>query len=227
MTEVGAAVARTDGPADGPFVVHLPPLRPVLRNAARLIIETMIIPTALLYVMLRAGGLVAGMSAALGWYYLCVTARWIRGRRMPGALAVTSSAFTTGDCMTVATSGAVLAYLVQPTLGSCCMAALFLGSVLVRRPVTVKLAMDLVRLPAHIFGQPEVGRVLRHMALLWGASRLVDAGIAYGLLHSGADTGLLARGVLTPVLTMASVLLCVAWGWRSLRTNRIELRRAG
>jgi hypothetical protein len=210
----------------GPLVVDLPPLRPVLLNGVRLVIETMVVPTALLYVTLHARGLIAGLSAAMGWYYLCVTARWIRSRGMPGRLAATTNAFTTGACATLATSSALLAYLIQPILGSCCMAAVFLGSAVIRRPVTAKLAMELVRLPAHIFGHPDVGRVLRHLALLWGISRLADAGISFGLVQSGVDTGLLSRGVLSPVLTMSSVLLCAAWGWRSLHTNGVRLRLA-
>jgi hypothetical protein len=217
---------RESGAVGDLVVVELPPLRLVLLNAARLVIHTMIIPTALLCLMLRASGLVAGLGAAVGWHYLCATARWIRCRRLPSALAVTSRAVTAGACMALATSAAVLAYLVEPILGSCCMAALFLGSALVRRPLTAKLAMDLVRLPAQIFGHPEVCRVLHRVALLWGLSRLMDAAINYSVRQSGIDTGLLARNVLTPVLTATSLLLCVAWGWRSLHANGVQLRRA-
>jgi hypothetical protein len=206
----------------GTCVVDLPPLRPFLSNAARLLVETMIVPTVLLYVMLRASGLIAGLLAALGWYYLCATARWIRGRRLPGAVEVAVGAFTTGACMALVTSSAVLAYLVQPILGSCCMAGVFLGSALVRRPITAKLAMDLIRLPAHTFGQPEVARVLHGLAMLWGLSRLADAAVNYGLLHSGAHTGLLTRGA----LAAASLLVCAGWARRALRANGVELRRA-
>jgi hypothetical protein len=212
--------------AAGYVVVDLPPVRRVLLNAVRLVTETMIVPTTLLYVMLRASGLVAGLATAVAWHHLCVAARWLRSRRGPGDLALTPSAITIGTCLALATSAAVLAYLVEPILGSCCMAALFLGSALVRRPLTVRLAMALVHLPAHTFGHPEVSRVLHRIALLWGLSRLLDAVINYSLLQAGANTGLLARNVLTPTLTTTSLLLCAAWGWRSLRANGVELRPA-
>src|SRR6266566_2114291 len=90
-------------------------------------------------------------------------------------------------------------------VGWCCMALLFLGSALIRRPVTTRLARDFIHLPAHILRQPKVQRMFRHVALLWGFSRLADAGMNFGMLHAAVGMGLLARGFLSPLLTMTSV----------------------
>jgi len=57
-------------------------------------------------------------------------------------------------------------------------------------------------------------------------SRLLSAGLSLGMLHSGISAGLYARGVIAPVLTLASVAVCAGWGWRCLRRDGVLLRRA-
>lgn len=115
-------------------------------------------------------------------------------------------------------------YLVQPVIGSVCMAALFLGSAALGRPVTMRLARDFVVLPAHVLGRRRVRRMFRDVAVLWGASRLLDAGLNFAFLRLGVDAGLLARGLLSPLITLGAVAACTFWGWRSLRSDGIRLR---
>ena len=214
----------SDDAHSGSLVIEMPPLRAALLRGARLLVETTAVPTALLYVGLRVGSLTLGLGLAVGWCYLCVLLRWIHGRRMPGTLTLAASLFTARAGVVLATSS-VFAFLIQPIVGSCCMALLFLGSALIRRPVTTRLARDFIHLPAHILRQPKVQRMFRHVALLWGFSRLADAGMNFGMLHAAVGMGLLARGFLSPLLTMTSVLVCAAWGWRCLHLGGIRLCR--
>jgi hypothetical protein len=207
------------------MVLYLPPMRRAILSAVRLAIETMVVPTVLLAVLLHTAGLVPGLLGALGWCYLCVLVRWLRCRRMPGTLVLSAGVFTSRTCVALATSSVSL-FLFQPILGSCAMAALFVGSALIRRPVTARLARDFIHLPAHITRMPRVQRMFRDVALLWGLSRLADAGMNLGMLHHSADTDLLARGLLSPILTAASVLVCAAWGWRCMRASGVRLQRA-
>src|SRR5258706_8591932 len=67
-------------------VIEIGQLRPALLRAGRLFLETVLVPTALLFVLLHTVGLVAGLCAVLGWCALTVSIRFLAGRRMPGTL---------------------------------------------------------------------------------------------------------------------------------------------
>lgn len=205
-------------------IVDLPPLRPALLNAARLIAETVLIPTALLAILLHISGLVVAFMAALGWCYFTVAVRWLAGRRLPGTLMLCAGMLTSRACVAMWLSSAVV-YLMQPVLGSIFMAVLFLGSAAIGRPVTMRLARDFVALPAHVMDRHRVQKMFRDVAMLWGLSRVVDAAMSLGFLREGVDAGLLARGVLSPVLTTVTVAVCAYWGVRCLRSDGIRLRR--
>jgi hypothetical protein len=208
-----------------PLVIELPPLRPALLGAGRLLAESVLVPTALFAVVLHTNGLRPAFAAALSWCYFSVVLRWLTGRRMPGTLVLCVGMFTGRACVALWMSSALL-FLLQPVLGSLLMAALFVGSAMLGRPVTVRLARDFVALPAHVLGRWRVRRMFRDVAILWGLSRVADAALNVGFLHHGIDAGLLARGVFSPLLTILTVAVCAYWGWRALRSEGIRLRRA-
>ena len=197
-------------------VIELGALRPALLRAARLFLETVLVPTALLFVLLHTVGLVAGLSAVLGWCVLTVAIRWISGRHLPGTLLLCAGMLCARATIALLLSSA-LVYLLQPVAGSIVMAALFLGSAAVGRPITMRLARDFVALPSHLFHHRGVRRMFTQVALLWGIGRLLDAGMSLGALHWGLDAGLLSRGVFSGVLTTITVAVCTVWGWRCLR----------
>jgi hypothetical protein len=208
-----------------PLVIDLPPLRPALLGAGRLLAETVLVPTALFAIVLHTSGLRPAFAAALSWCYLIVIIRWATGRRMPGTLMLCVGMFTGRACVALWMSSALL-FLLQPILGSLLMAALFVGSAVLGRPVTIRLARDFVAVPAHILSRWRVRRMFRNVAIIWGLSRVADAALNVGFLHHGVDAGLLARGVFSPLLTLLTVAVCAFWGWRALRSEGIRLRRA-
>jgi hypothetical protein len=55
------------------------------------------------------------------------------------------------------------------------------------------------------------------VAIVWGVSRVLDAGMSLGLLHWGVDAGLLSRGLFSGLLTALTIGVCAAWGVRALR----------
>lgn len=197
-------------------VIELGALRPALLRAARLFLETVLVPTALLFVLLHTVGLVAGLSAVLGWCVLTVAIRWISGRHLPGTLLLCAGMLCARATIALVLSSA-LVYLLQPVAGSILMAALFLGSAAIGRPITMRLARDFVALPSHLFHHRGVRRMFTQVALLWGIGRVLDAGMSLGALHWGLDAGLLSRGVFSGVLTTITVAVCTVWGWRCLR----------
>jgi hypothetical protein len=212
------------------IVIEVGELRPHLMRAVRIFSETVLVPTLLLYALLHTVGLVTALSAVLGWCALTLIVRWVAGHQMPGTLLLCVGLLVGRTSLALALSSAVV-YLLQPVFGSILMAALFLGSAAIGRPVTARLARDFVALPAHLFHREGVRRMFRQVAMVWGGSRLVDAGMSLGLLHWGIDAGLLSRGVLSSLLTAVTVAACAGWGWRSLRrlpgvTLRWRLRGA-
>jgi uncharacterized membrane protein len=204
-------------------VVEIAALRPTLIRAGRLLVETVLVPTLLMGVLLRMSGLVAAVSAALGWCVLVVVIRWFADRRMPGTLLLCAGMLSTRACLALATSSALM-YLVQPVLGSIAMATLFLGSAFVGRPITERLARDFVNLPAHVLNRRAVRRLFSEVAVVWGLSRVADAGMNLSFLRFGVDAGLLSRGLLSPILTGVTILICTWWGLRTFKREGIQLK---
>lgn len=206
-------------------VIELGELRPALLRAGRLLVETAVVPTVLLLVLLNTSGLLAGAASAFGWCLLSLVLRWIFGRRLPASLLLATLVVGERGLVALATSSAFL-YLLQPAIGSALMSLLFIGSAAIGRPVTLRLASDLLALPDHIVARREVRRMFTQVALLWGLSRLLDAAMSIGSLRLGLDAGLISRGVLSPSLTVVAVVVCTLWGIRSLRRCGITVRLA-
>jgi hypothetical protein len=205
-----------NAPAEHDVVIEIGKLRPALLRAARLFAETVLIPTALLFVLLHTVGLVAALCAVLGWCAVTVGIRWLTGHHMPGTLLLCVGMLCGRASIALILSSA-LVYLLQPVVGSAIMALLFLGSAALGRPVTIRLARDFVHLPAQLFHREGVHRIFTQVALLWGTSRLIDVGMSIGFLHYGVDAGLLSRGLFSGVLTASTVVVCTVYGWRAMR----------
>jgi intracellular septation protein A len=202
--------------AESELVIELGRLRPALLRAARMFVETVLVPTVLLFLLLHTVGLVAGLSAVLGWCALTVSVRWMSGRHLPGTLLVCVGMLCARTALALVLSSALI-YLIQPTIGSVLMAVLFLGSALIGRPITMRLVHDFVALPVHLLQHRGMRRMFTQVALLWGLGRLVDAAMSFGFLRFGFDAGLLSRGLFSGILTALMIACCAAWGFRCIR----------
>jgi hypothetical protein len=215
--------AAPHGPAHD-LVIELGHLKPQLIRGARMFVETVTVPTLLLYVFLHTVGLIAGLVAVIAWCALTLGIRRLSGQHLPGTLLLCAGMLCGRAALALVLSSA-LVYVLQPVFGSILMAALFLGSAAIGRPVTMRLARDFVTLPAHLFHHRGVRRMFTQVAVLWGASRVIDAGMSLGLLHFGVGFGLLSRGVFSGLLTAVTIVVCAAWGARVLRrTPGVTLR---
>lgn len=218
----GAAAERLAA-AEANLVLVISDLRPTLLRALRLLLETVIVPTVLLLTLIHTAGLYIALGATMGWLFLAVAARCVARRRMPGTLFVSISIMSGRALIALATSSAFI-YMMQPIVGSICMGLLFLGSALAGRPVTMRLARDFIAIPAHILNRRGVRRMFNQVALLWGISRIMDAGMNFGFLHLGIDAGLLSRGFLSPVLSLLTCGVSIMWGMRALRRDGVRLQ---
>ena len=179
--------------------IEMPPLRSMIGRIGFQVVEATLIPAALFWGVLHLSGLVWALLSALGWCYLCIARRWIKGGAMPAVLLVAALLFTTRTGIALAFHSTFV-YLLTPTINAFVLAVAFLGSALVGRPLTARFARDFVGLPAHVTALAKVHRALR---ILCGV--------------------LLARSIMTPALTTVAVACCVLLGRRALRQEGIHL----
>lgn len=215
----GAATSSLTLSDTAEHVIELGHLRHSALNGLRLLAETAIIPTLLLYACMVTVGSVAGLAAVLAWCALMVSIRLVVYRRVPGVLMLAAVMLVARTSIALALSS-VYVYLLQPVAGSVLMATLFIGSALIGRPITLRLAQDFVHLPVRLTADPRVRRMFVQVSVLWGVSRLLDAGMSLGVLHWGIAMGIFSRGVFSGLLTALSIGVCAYWGWSRLK--RIE-----
>ena len=115
-------------------------------------------------------------------------------------------------------------YLLTPTVNAFVLAVAFAGSALLRRPLTERFARDFVGLPAHVTALGRVQQALRRLSLIWALVNVVNGGVALQLLVARHYDGvLLARSLLSPVLSGFAVACCILMGRRALRAEGIAL----
>ena len=203
--------------------IEMPPLRSMIGRIGFQVVEATVIPAAIFWGVLHLSGLVFALIAGLGWCYLMIARRWVKGGALPAVLLVAALLFTTRTGVALAFHSTFV-YLLTPTINAFVLAFAFLGSALVGRPLTARFARDFVGLPAHVTALVRVHRALRRLCVVWAVANVVNGWVALQLLVADRyDAVLLARSVMTPVLTSAAVLCCVLMGRRALRQEGIHL----
>lgn len=197
--------------------IEIPHLRATITRAVVLALETAVVPTLLFMLLLNVAGLVPGLVAVLGWSAFVVGLRRAMRRQVPHTLVLATGMLVARALVALITSSAVV-YVLQPVVGSVLMCLLFVGSAVLGKPITERLARDFVHLPAELFAHRRVKKVFVNVALMWGGSRLLDAAMTLGFLQWGVDAGLFSRGVLSGLLTALTIAVCAAHGWRRLRS---------
>src|SRR3954465_11317755 len=82
--ETGEASAAAPADDHHPLIIQLPPLKPAMLNAARLLAETALVPPLLFGLVLHGFGLASALIASLCWCYFVVGMHAVRARRVPG-----------------------------------------------------------------------------------------------------------------------------------------------
>ncbi|MCU7724270.1 hypothetical protein ODJ79_11140 [Actinoplanes sp. KI2] len=205
------------------IVVDLGRLRPQLVRGVRVFVETIAVPTLLLYVLLQTAGLAWALSAVIGWCALVLALRRVLGHPLPSTLLLSAGMLCGRAALALVLSSA-LVYVLQPVVGSALLGVLFLASAAIGRPVTVRLARDFVSLPAHLFQHDGIRRLFTRVTVAWGVSRLLDAAMSLGLLHWGVGFGLVSRPFFSGLLSALTIGLCAIWALRALRRMGVTLR---
>lgn len=206
-----------------PHGVVMPPLRSMLANIGSQVVEGTLVPALIFWSMLHLTGLVWALLSGLAWCYLAIARRWARGTTLPAVLVVGALLFTTRTGVALAFHSTFV-YLLTPTINAFVLAGAFAGSALLRRPLTERFARDFVGLPAHVTALVKVQRALRRLSLVWALVNIVNGAVALQLLMAQRyDAVMLARSLMTPVLSAVAVLCCVLMGRHALRAEGIHL----
>jgi intracellular septation protein A len=187
----------------------------VVGNALLMLTESVLIPTLILFVAMRTVGAATGLIGVIAWCMVSMGARWVRGKRVPSTMLLVIGILVLRTGVALAFSS-VWIFLLQPVAASVLMALLFIGSAVIGRPVTQRLAQDFVHLPERLLTDRRVRRMFVEVAVIWGLSRVMDAAMSLGSLHYGAEFGVLARGILSIGFTALSIGACTYWGWRRM-----------
>lgn len=201
--------------ADHDHLIEIGRVGKVVGNAALMLTEAVLVPTLILYVAMRTVGSVAGLIGVIAWCLATMGVRWARGKRVPSTLLLVIGILVLRSAVALACTSVWL-FLLQPIAASVLMGVLFIGSAAIGRPVTQRLAQDFVHLPERLLADRRVRRMFVEVALIWGLSRVLDAGMSLGSLHFGTEFGVLARGVLSIAFTALSIGACTYWGWRRM-----------
>ncbi|WP_433364191.1 hypothetical protein ACQPZX_33520 [Actinoplanes sp. CA-142083] len=197
-------------------VIELGKVRPQLIRGIRVFVETIAVPTVLLFALLYTAGLGWGLCAVIGWCGLVLVLRRALGHPLPSTLLLSAGMLCGRAAMALVLSSA-LVYVLQPVFGSALLGVLFLGSAAIGRPIVIRLARDFVSLPAHLFHHDGIRRLFTQVTVVWGVSRILDAGMSLGLLHWGLGFGLVTRPFFSGLLSALTIGVCAAWALRTLR----------
>jgi len=208
-------------------ILHLPSPKAFVRHALPPLIESTIGPAVVFYVVLLTSGFRGAIIGALGWSYLALARRVIRRQPIPGLLLLGIALISLRTIVSFVT-GSAFVYFAQPTLGTFLVSVLFLGSVVLRRPLAEKLAKDFCPLDPEMMARPILRKFFLRISLLWCAVLAVNAGfVMWLLLESSLRAFVVERTVVGIVLTTGGVALSVLWFLRVMRGAGIAVRWSG
>ena len=203
--------------------LRLPSLRGLVRHALPSLIEGVAGPFVVFYVILLLAGFSGALIAGLSWCLLGVLRRVVRHEEIPGTLVI-STLLIIGRTVVGLVTHSTFLYFVQPSLGTALVAVLFLGSALLRRPLTERLARDFAPLHPELLARPFMRRFFLKISLLWAVVLLVNAGfVIWLLLVSSIRVFVVEKTLVTWALTLGGIVLSTMWFVRAVRGEGVTV----
>ena len=191
-------------------VSRLTVLRAVARRGLPHIIEATVVPAVLFYLSLELLGLGAAFVAALAWSFGAIARRLVTRRPVPPLLVLASLGLAIRTIAAVASHSSFV-YFIQPVLGTAAVGLVFVGSVVVGRPVIARLAHDFCPLSPEMAIRPGVIGLFRQLTLLWAVVNFATASVNFALLRSMSVSSFVAAKTLSGwAITVSAVVLTVA-----------------
>jgi len=185
--------------SSAPRLVVMPAKLRLAFDVVKHLAEAVVVPLGLFYAIVVNFGLDSALLAALGWAFLAVLARLVRGSRPPVLLLAATGMAILQAVITFAANSATV-YFLQPTVATYLFGAALLVTLPWERPL------------------------IQRLSALWGVVLLVNASLTLGLLltlSTSWSVPLAAVGSL-PVFG-AGLLLSYVWFRHSLRAGGFHL----
>jgi hypothetical protein len=187
----------------------MPAPRAALRHAIPVVLEAIVAPLGLFYLVLMLWGFRGALIAALGWSFLALGRRLHRGERISMLLLLGTLLLTLRTAVSFITGSAFL-YFAQPTAGTIVIAFVLFGSALLGRPFTQRFAGDFCPIDPELLARPLVHRFFVRISVLWATVLLLNAGfVLWLLLTSSLHAFVLERAGVTYTMTALAIYLSI------------------
>jgi len=215
---------HSDG-EEGSLLLLPAPLK-ALRHAFPIVLEGVLAPLGLFYLLLVLAGFRGALIAALSWSYLALGRRLWKGERISMLLLFGTVLITLRTVIAFITGSAFI-YFAQPMAGAVIFAIALLISALVGRPFTQRFAHDFCPMDPAIMKRPLVLRFFIRISVLWATVLLLNAGIVlWLLLTSSLRAFVLERSAVTYGLTAVAVFVSITGFLTMMRRDGITVKWA-
>ena len=189
-------------------------LRSVGRRLVPRVVEATLVPTGLFYVFLVTVGSTAAIIAALVWAFGAISYRRITQKPVSGLLVLSAVGLGVRSIF-VMLSGSTFVYFAGPIGTTLALAAVFMFSVVVGKPLVARLAGDFCPMAPDVAERPQVVRLLSALTVLWACVHLVSAAVTLSMLLSvQVATYVMLKTAASFVLTGAAIVFTVLWSVR-------------
>jgi len=204
--------------------------RPVLLAVARRglpnLVEATIVPAILFFVIVTTMGAGLAMAAVLVWGYGAVLRRRLRGDSIPTILWLATLGLTVKTLVGLL-SGSTFAYFLQPVATTVALAGVFLGSILIGRPIIARLAHDFCPISPDVATRPAVVQLFVGLTILWSGVHLLTAATTLGMLLSMSVPLFMALKTIACLgITITAILITIVWALRTARREQLVFASA-
>ena len=204
----------------------MPAPRRALRHALPVVLEGVVGPLIVFYLLLVLAGFRGALLAALTWSYLALGRRLLKRERVSMLLLFGTVLLTLRTVVAFLTGSAFL-YFAQPTAGTVAISVALLVSAMVGRPFTQRFAHDFCPMDPAIMKRPLVRRFFIRISVLWATVLMLNAGLVFWLLVSSSlRSFVLERSVVTYGLTAIAIFISISGFMAMMRRDGITVQWA-
>ena len=197
-----------------------------MRHAVPVVLEAVVGPLALFYLVLVLAGFRGALIAALSWSYLAMGRRLMKRERVSMLLALGTMLITLRTVIAFVT-GSAFFYFAQPTAGTVVISLVLFGSAIIRRPFTHRFAHDFCPIDPAILRRPPVQRFFIRISVLWATILMLNAGLVFWLLVSSSlRSFVLERSAVTYGLTAFAIFFSITRFVAMMRRDDITVEWA-
>jgi hypothetical protein len=207
-------------------VLLMPPPRRALRHALPVVLEGVVGPLIVFYLLLVFAGFRGALLAALTWSYLALGRRLLKRERVSMLLLFGTVLLTLRTVVAFVTGSAFL-YFAQPTAGTVAISVALFVSAMVGRPFTQRFAHNFCPIDPAIMKRPLVRQFFIRISVLWAMVLMLNAGLVFWLLVSSSlRSFVLERSAVTYGLTAIAIFISISGFMAMMRRDGITVQWA-